>query len=51
MAFAPDIRGVWRTDGTWEITSIPRKMERIITKIASLYNRKKLNISVIRIKF
>ena len=25
IALAPDIRGVWRTDGTLEITSNPKK--------------------------
>jgi hypothetical protein len=36
MAFAPDIKGVCNTDGTLEMTSMPRKMERAMIKMISL---------------
>ena len=37
MALAPDMRGVWRTEGTLDMTSIPKNMDKAITKMASLY--------------
>jgi hypothetical protein len=37
MAFAPDIRGVCKTEGTCDITSIPKKIDKITIKIASLF--------------
>jgi hypothetical protein len=36
MAFAPDMSGVCNTDGTLEITSMPRNIESAMIKIASL---------------
>jgi hypothetical protein len=36
MAFAPDISGVCSTEGTWDITSIPRNTDSAMMKIASL---------------
>jgi hypothetical protein len=44
IALAPDIRGVCRIAGTWLITSIPRKIDRITMNIASLCSKKKPNI-------
>jgi hypothetical protein len=36
MALAPDIRGVCSTDGTLEMTSMPRKIDNTIIKTGSL---------------
>jgi len=36
IAFAPDISGVWRTDGTFEITSMPTITDRMSTHVHKL---------------
>ncbi len=37
IALAPDIKGVWSTEGTLEITSTPRNIERVMINITSLF--------------
>ena len=36
IAFAPDIRGVWRVEGTLVINSTPKKMDKTKIKINSM---------------